>query len=455
MGYSKPGKQNTKEVLNMKFSTETIEKISEIFMEEFQHRLTDKEISFDEIENGMRKALQEIGKKSLGQIMSIEDQMENGLTKGCECGFHAKRISRRKAKILSVFGWVNYRRSYYRCNQCEKKQIPFDEKHKIEPGQASRNMAKLFGMAGVTISFEEAQKQIGAYLLVDVSANTIRKETQAIGARQEQREKQWIENSQDPEYLQERERILKDKEYPKRLYGSIDGAYVPIGNEWNEEKTVAWYQAGTRYSSGELHAKDIYYYTSLEKAPEFGKLLWGSAVHHNVDLAQEIIFVCDGAAWIWKLVDFYFPQAIQIVDWYHACEYLQPIADALFTPDSEENKTWVQDMKDLLWKGKVSSVIKACHDLLDHPQAGGSAKSAETYYSNNQDRMKYDYFRQQGYFIGSGTVESACKQIISMRLKRSGARWSYDGAHATAKARAAWLSDGDTWNSLTSLPLAV
>jgi hypothetical protein len=430
----------------MDFSIETI---SEMLVQGFRERLAKEEINFDEIEQEMRKVLQEIGRESLGRMMSLEDEFDNGLTKRCKCGYIAKRISRREAKLLSVFGWVDYRRSYYKCKQCGRKQIPLDEKHQIHPGQASRGMAKLLGMAGVTVSFEEAQKQIREYLLVDVSINTVRKETQGIGKRQEQKEEEWIANSQDLAYLQERERTVTDP--PQRRYGSIDGAYIPIEAGWHEEKTVAWYQAETRYGSKELHAKDMYYYTSLEKANEFGELVWGSAIHHQVDLAEEIIFVCDGAAWIWKLVDLYFPNAVQIVDWYHACEYLQPIADALFTSGSEENKSWVQEMQGLLWEGEVSEVISALHPLLDHPAALHPAKSALSYYSNNQHRMNYADFRQQGFFIGSGTVESACKQIVSMRLKRSGARWTYPGAQATAKARAAWLSHGNTWHALTSL----
>ena len=80
-----------------------------------------------------------------------------------------------------------------------------------------------------------------------------------------------------------------------------------------------------------------------------------------------------------------------------------------------------------------------------------------TYFTNNQPRMDYARFRQQGYFIGSGTVESAGKQIATLRLKRAGARWTETGAIQTAKARAAWLS-GD-WEQLATareaLPLAV
>jgi hypothetical protein len=54
--------------------------------------------------------------------------------------------------------------------------------------------------------------------------------------------------------------------------------------------------------------------------------------------------------------------------------------------------------------------------------------------------MRYDFFRTHGYLIGSGTIESGCKQIVTQRLKRSGAQWLVEGAVLTAKARAAWLS---------------
>ena len=66
-------------------------------------------------------------------------------------------------------------------------------------------------------------------------------------------------------------------------------------------------------------------------------------------------------------------------------------------------------------------------------------------------------FRAEGYLIGSGVVESGCKQIVSQRLKLPGAQWSLDGAILTAKARAAWLSG--KWQSLlharSLLPLAI
>ena len=78
------------------------------------------------------------------------------------------------------------------------------------------------------------------------------------------------------------------------------------------------------------------------------------------------------------------------------------------------------------------------------------------YYDQNRERMDYPTYRRQGYQIGSGTIESAAKQIGTMRMKVAGAIWNEDGARKVAKARAAYLSD--EWDELAAyreLPLAV
>jgi hypothetical protein len=151
---------------------------------------------------------------------------------------------------------------------------------------------------------------------------------------------------------------------------------------------------------------------------------------------------------IWKLVSQYFPFAVQIVDWYHACEYLTPIADAVFHQQTEWQK-WLQKVKDWLWNGRAKKVIQACQQYFHHNLAADPAQRAVTYFTNNQHHMNYTSFRKKGYWIGSGTIENACKQIATARLKIAGARWTLSGAVATAKARAAWLSDADCFSTLS------
>jgi hypothetical protein len=430
----------------MKFSTQTLSAIQRLLVEDFKQQLGQEAIAADEIEQALRDGLQEIGQNGYGEMLSLIDEHQYQVEERCACHQMGKRVSRREAQLLSVFGRAKYKRSYYHCASCGRRWIPLDESQQLRPGRATRLMSSLLGIAGVSVAFEEAQHQIQRYLQVDVSPNTIRQETQWIGEKQAQQERVWQERSQDLVHLQQREQA---SERPQRLYGSLDGAFVPVAQEWKEAKLISWYQVGERYGDNELHAQAIHHYASLEEAASFGELVWATAVEHQADRAAELVFVCDGAAWIWKLIERYFPQAVQIVDWYHACQYLYPVAEALFdTP--EQQGEWVDEMQAFLWEGEVETVIQICQHL--PAKAGAPAQRLVTYYRNNQERMRYAAFRQANYLIGSGTVESGCKQVVSLRLKRSGATWSLAGASATAKARAAWLSG--TWDVLCALPLA-
>ena len=427
----------------MKFSTETLAKVAALLVADFEEQLKEASIPFDELEQGLREALQSIGKESVGQMLTMKDQQNFGVFHECSCAEKVRRISCREAKILSVFGWVTYRRSYYACEQCGRRWYALDEQEKLRAGRASIGMNRLLGIAGITVSFEEAQRHIREYLLVNVSINTIRAETQQIGAMQAQREQEWLHASQDLNRLQNRER---DSTGPRRLYGSIDGAFVPLVEGWKEEKTVCWYKAGQRYGSKELHAIDIHYYTSLKEASAFGELVWATGLQHCADHAKELVFVCDAAVWIWKIIEHYFPDAIQIVDWYHACQRLYAVADTLVGYTDNERLSWIEHIKTLLWEGEVAAILQILQTLLREHPTSETIQDAITYYENNQKRMDYALFRKRGYFIGSGSVESACKQIVSLRLKRAGARWTKAGTCAVAKARAAWLSQ--QWDDL-------
>ncbi len=88
----------------------------------------------------------------------------------------------------------------------------------------------------------------------------------------------------------------------------------------------------------------------------------------------------------------------------------------------------------------MEEVIAACTALAEEKKGGEVARKAAAYFSNNRHRMSYAAYRLKGYQIGSGTIESGCKQIGTQRMKVPGATWSLEGARRTAKARAALLS---------------
>ena len=430
----------------MKFSTETTSKIEQLIEAEIIEKLNNQEIEGIEIEATIRGLLKRVGQDSYGKILERIDEKTQGKRETCECGGVGKRVSKRKAKVISIFGRVEYQRSYYKCEKCGKYWSALDKKQQLRPGRATPMMSSMLGLAGITVAFEEGRRHIKQYLGVEISANTIRQETYEIGKQKAKTEKERIERSQDTQYLQERERRPQKK---KRIYGSIDGAYAPLIGEWHEVKTLCWYEAGQKDDKGAYRTKNKHYHSSLEKVEAFSEFVWGTAVHHRVDQAEELVFVNDGAQWIWKLVQANFPQAIQIVDWYHANQYLHAVAEDLVLPD-EDKLLWFEEMQSLLWDGNVEEVIHECR--LCQTNSPDSKKSLISYYTNNMHRMRYADFRDKGYLIGSGTVESACKQIVAMRLKRSGARWKLEGASLMAKARAAWLSND--WCDFAQLSLA-
>jgi hypothetical protein len=119
----------------------------------------------------------------------------------------------------------------------------------------------------------------------------------------------------------------------------------------------------------------------------------------------------------------------------------------------EERHDWLVQVTEDLWQGRVELVIEACRPLAKKSKW---ARQSLTYYRNNLERMRYNQFRTAGLLLGSGIIESGCKQIVTQRLKLPGAQWNLDGAILTAKARTAWMSG--EWQTLVSarslLPLA-
>lgn len=406
------------------------------------------EVDIGDMEQGMRQLLQEIGRQAMEQVLEKQDRVEAAIR--CPCQHKTNYRCRREGMVITVFGRVRYKRRYYLCAHCGRGEKVLDTQLKIQPGQVSRGLKPLFALLGIQTSFDEAAELAKKLLLVEVSDNSIRKAVQWVGEKQDALEEKWKRLSDWHHYMNDPARQATPP--PRRLYGSIDGVMVPTQTEWRELKTLCWYQVTpdsqrqwpSRYKErvGELvalKATQIRYHCDIQEAESFSTLLWATGCHYLAARAQELIFVADGARWIWRLVEENFPKAIQILDWYHAVVYLTPVAQALFSEKAKQT-AWLSTMKEHLWFSRTQTVIDACLALTDHPTASDLAIKAATYFHHNLARMDYAHFRAQGYFIGSGTVESGCKQIGTMRLKRSGAQWLEVGARLVAKARALWLS---------------
>ena len=144
-----------------------------------------------------------------------------------------------------------------------------------------------------------------------------------------------------------------------------------------------------------------------------------------------------------RLFDEWFPNAVRIVDFFHAAEYLWAAAGARYGPGTDLAKRWAKQLCGRLKTGDADAVLKALR------RAGGAeCEKAARYIAGRRDRMRYGEYLARGLPIGSGRAEAACKTVVGRRMKCTGMRWTVDGANPVLWVRCAHLSGwfDDYWD---------
>jgi hypothetical protein len=401
--------------------------------------------SLSEMETALRTMSQAVGQAALEEWLAAQTPQYPADTMPCpHCGEQAAYVRWREGMSITLLGRVRYRRPYYSCAQCHRGHYPLDEQLGIKPGQMSAEVQQVAALVGIHTSFAKGRDVLWRTAQLELSANSIRKATRQVGAKVAQHEADWRANSQDLEAQRAHQR-QPDK--PPQIYGSMDGFMAHIEGQWHEMKAGAWW---TTDAMGQ--AEQIDYYTEWMTAAEFSELVWATGFRRLADQAAQVIFVADGAEWIWRIVQDHFPHAVQIVDWYHALSYIRTVAGVAFA-DESERAIWFDQQTSLLWHGQRAAVFRACRQVAD--RAPDAVNKALTFFANQRARMRYDRYRAAGFQIGSGTMESGCKQLGVGRLKIAGAQWNDTGASFVAKARAAYLSGqwDEVISSSSPLPL--
>jgi hypothetical protein len=183
------------------------------------------------------------------------------------------------------------------------------------------------------------------------------------------------------------------------------------------------------------------YVGSFEAAAEFGLLLRQEAQRRGAAQAAQIIFIGDGAAWVWELARVNFPGAVLILDFYHALQHVHGLVDALWGKESPEGKKRIKCWKGWLLKDKAPELVQQAQAELTAARDTVQAQKEIGYLANHLERMRYGTFRQAGYFIGSGVIEAGCKTVIGQRMKCSGMFWSEEGGQGMLDLRCAFLSN--------------
>ena len=401
-----------------------------------------------EVEQHLVHLLKEFGASLLAGLSALAAPMPPSPTISCACGHLAAYQRQRKAQVTTLLGPIHIWRSDYLCAACGRGQHPLDAQLQFCAGSRSAALDELLALLGATQdSFVQAAEVLERLTLVHVSANSVREATEHLGALLLEQPAQPVAHppvsvlSPPPATA-----------VPSRLYITLDGVLAHLRERgWSEIKVGCCYQTCTRVDRKRPEQLDIRthspsYVTALEEAREFGWRLWEEAVRRGVIAADEVVVLGDGAHWIWNIAETHFARATQILDWYHASEYVWNAASAIWGEASAERAAWAHAQLDLLWEGKVAEVLV---ELEQYRERGEAVEAAVSYYTEHQTRMNYASYRARGLQIGSGSVESACKQLVSARLKQAGMIWQASGAEAVAVVRA-WLKS-ERWEQAMAL----
>jgi hypothetical protein len=314
------------------------------------------------------------------------------------------------------------------------------------PGLLSPRVQEDLVHLSTWMPFERAAKELAHFTRVEISETSVRHHTEVAGAAYVAIQTTELERLQ-------RERP-SGPSGPDVLQVSADGAMVPLtGGEWAEVKTVAVGRVDVelnRDGVAEAHARDLGYFSRLADAETFTREAWVELHRAGVVTAKTVCGVMDGAEWEQAFLDAHRTDAVRILDFPHAVEYLTRAAQATWGVGATAAETWVHELAHVL-KHDEQGAAKALIGLarlpveqaVDTVAARQARATAVNYLTKRLDQIQYASFQAQGFPIGSGSVESANKLVVEARLKGSGMHWAR--AHVNALVALRTIACSDRW----------
>ena len=292
--------------------------------------------------------------------------------------------------------------------------FPLDEELGLLGGGLTPRGEETLVRLSTWMPYESARELLEDLLGVQVSKATARRATLASG--------------QAALAVWEAEVERLEQEAPQAPAGadkqamSGDGAMVHlVGGEWVEVKTLAIGQV-TRNSRGEVCTQHLSYCSRLCDAASFEHTTLLETYRRGLEQATEVCAVQDGAEWLQGLVDYHRADAVRILDFAHAAEYINDSGQAVQAAGGRLPARWLEGVLHRLKHQGPARVLEHLAWLAArYPSPTIQEKLA--YLQKREAHMQYPIYQEAGWPIGSGSVESANKLVVEARLKGAGMRW--------------------------------
>jgi len=402
----------------------------------------------------IRAGMLKLGGAMLGQLLAA-DPGHRGPRVPCGHGHEAVFAGYRDKVIDTVLGPVTLTRAWYHCAACKHGLAPRDGELGVAGTSMSPGLTAMNDQAAAHGPFARAAGLLEALAGVRLTAKRTERAAEASGTAQATAVRARAA------LITSRKLVpLPPSPLPDKLYAAIDGTGVPMtpketagrdgkgddGRARTREVKLAVFFTQDKVNDDGYPVRDrdsSSYIATFEPAAAFAGLVKAEGIRRGADHVRQMTIIGDGAAWIWNIAVSKFPEATQIVDLYHARQHLHELASVLEFMLGDSKDKWLAARLEDLDYGDIGGICSAARA---YPMLG--AKKAELdkalgYFEANAPRMRYNWFRSRGLFVGSGVVEAGCKAVIGQRLKQSGMRWTLPGAHAITTLRCQQASRPD------------
>jgi hypothetical protein len=323
---------------------------------------------------------------------------------------------------------------------------PLDEQLGLQPGSLTPLQLQHLVHFASLHSFGQAAKLLTEQHGVQVSASTAPRQTEELGACA-----QAVQNEHAMATLGHKtpppKKEAGSKEATRQVMRS-DGCFISLrGKVWAEVKTVLVGEVQEQTSPSkqrpqqEVKTVQLSYFSRLTDGDTFIELATAEMERRGVCQAQQVAAVQDGAEWIQSLIDAHRADAVRILDFYHAADYVNQIATLLSKAGTPLKENWVQDqLHERKHHGPANVLEEVARLLKDHP-GGEDLETKGQYLQKREPLMHSPRFQQDGWPIGSGSAESANTCVVQDRLKGPGMHWEGRNVNPLLALRIAVCND--------------
>jgi len=354
------------------------------------------------------------------------------------------------------FGTITIGRTRGYCKRCRKWRFPADTVLGLEESAGySPRVQEMAALLASKMPVSEASAVLEHLTGVKLARATLDREARRQGQRAQRVRRQEDERAcQSNGKPVQSEMVLE----PYQMIIQLDAWDIRERDQWGQTQSLRrggkepdrwhWVYTGTCFrlnqrgktAGGRPVISERGFVATREGIEGLREQLYAEALRRGLGQAAGALVIADGAMWIWRLADDRFKDARQRLDFYHAAEHLAAVGRALFGEDRAKLKAWLRPLMRQLKNESALKVVEQLEDILAQLPNGASSQAVQkevNYFRQHQHRMDYRAGRRRGEPIGSGAIESTCRQA-QCRFKRPGQFWSTRGDEALLCLETFW-----------------